>query len=780
MNKISKKIVALATMAAFVLTLVPAAAFGAPSATNSRIEVDGSQTVTDVVAGDTVTVDFVINEEGTGNGIASTDPIDAEKLKVWVTDKAGNYVDTVEYVQNNGSPAPCTNNSNIYKFTRPVYNGNSFALKFTAGGEYEIHAGIGDIAETGAFGSGFLNFSGYVNVTVADPETTVDSIDMVGTDGQNISVSKSDPMTDLDLTNSTVWDQNGTAKYTITGTAKVDGNPAPEGKEVTIISGDAGNLQFANKTGEMTTATNNKGEFSFTFTMNDKRNVPVYIEIDGVRYAVNIVTDVTTAYDIDTAEDGGYVLATTDSDHQADRADTFKDAVQFTLTDKAGNVLTGGDVIANEPAHTWNDAKHSQTVSITEQPKKSDLDADELELVAVGDTYTLRYVNGDNANDLYPGKYVVRVALASADYAEATFYVAKFGTVQDLELDMIAKDNSTGREVVLDDQVTLGQKVTVTAKYVDENGLKIKADKVFFGANGKAVIDEDTRVDGATDSLTFYTKLDRADNESLLGTLVTVKAFAANSSANATAELTVVDSYNDMSLEFDPTEGNANEWNDVTVSVVKEDGSVAQVAGKIVAAYVDDQSNEDAIVDVKYDSANVISGKGEISIYSTEDTTADIVVVIQDRSNTNIYSGTLEYTVGAGLGIAHHEVIMTVGASQYVVDKQLFEMDAAPYVDSNWRTMVPLRALMEGFDAEVIWDNDDRTVTINYNEQTIVMTIDEDTYTVNGEEMTMDTEPVIQGDRTYVPIRFAAEAMGFEVTPLYNADNLTASVVFQS
>ena len=480
MNKISKKIVALATMAAFVLTLVPAAAFAEPSATNSRIEVDGSQTVTDVVAGDTVTVDFVINEEGTGNGIASTDPFEAQEVKVWVTDKDGNFVDTVEYVQNDGSPAPCTNNANIYKFTRPVYNGNSFALKFTAGGEYKIYAGIGDIAETGAFGPGFLNLSGHIDVTVADPDTTVNSIDMVGTDGKKISVSKSNPMTDLDLTNSTVWDQNGTAKYTITGTAKVDGNPAPEGKEVKIISGDAGNLQFTNETGETTTTTNNKGEFTFTFTMNDKRNIPVYIEIDGVRYAVNIITNVTTAYDIDTAEDGGYVLATTDGDHQADRADTFKDAVQFTLTDQAGNVLTGGDVIANEPAHTWNDAKHNQTISITSQPKKSDLDADELELVAVGDTYTLRYVNGDSDNDLYPGKYTVRVALASADYTEATFYVAEFGTVQDLELDMIAKDNSTGREVVLDDQVTLGQKVTVTAKYVDENGLKISRSGILW------------------------------------------------------------------------------------------------------------------------------------------------------------------------------------------------------------------------------------------------------------------------------------------------------------
>lgn len=123
---------------------------------------------------------------------------------------------------------------------------------------------------------------------------------------------------------------------------------------------------------------------------------------------------------------------------------------------------------------------------------------------------------------------------------------------------------------------------------------------------------------------------------------------------------------------------------------------------------------------------------------------------------------------------------MTIGSSQYVVDKQLFEMDAAPYVDSAWRTMIPIRALAEAFDATVTYDNDDRTVTIKYENEVIVMTIGEDTYTVNDEEMTMDTEPVIQGDRTYVPIRFVAEAMGFTVTPLYNANSSTASVVFQS
>ena len=59
------------------------------------------------------------------------------------------------------------------------------------------------------------------------------------------------------------------------------------------------------------------------------------------------------------------------------------------------------------------------------------------------------------------------------------------------------------------------------------------------------------------------------------------------------------------------------------------------------------------------------------------------------------------------------------------------------------------------------------------------MTVGETAYTVDGAEATMDTEPVNTGSRVYVPVRFAAEGLGFNVTPLYNDANLTASVVFQ-
>ena len=94
--------------------------------------------------------------------------------------------------------------------------------------------------------------------------------------------------------------------------------------------------------------------------------------------------------------------------------------------------------------------------------------------------------------------------------------------------------------------------------------------------------------------------------------------------------------------------------------------------------------------------------------------------------------------------------------------------------------MVPFRVLGETFGAEVNWDQDAQTVTYTYGDTELVMTIGEDTYTINGEEQTMDTAPVLSGDRTYVPVRFVGEALGYTVTALYDGETgLTASVVFQ-
>ena len=144
-----------------------------------------------------------------------------------------------------------------------------------------------------------------------------------------------------------------------------------------------------------------------------------------------------------------------------------------------------------------------------------------------------------------------------------------------------------------------------------------------------------------------------------------------------------------------------------------------------------------------------------------------------------MYGATLEYTFGAEDPNAQNTVVMTIGSTEYVVNNDVVTGDAAPYVDSNWRTMVPFRVLGETFGAEVNWDQDAQTVTYTLGDTELVMTIGSETYTLNGEEQTMDTAPVIQDSRTMVPVRFVAEDLGYTVTALENADGLTASVVFQ-
>ncbi|MED9780689.1 MAG: copper amine oxidase N-terminal domain-containing protein [Peptococcaceae bacterium] len=724
-----------------------------------------------VDAGDEETVSFDLRD------IAGY-PADAkilQNVKVWVEDASGNFSDAITF---DGQTS-----------------GNHYLDVNTVTAKTELTATINRSAGSGVYYICAATFDtdGKVideltsaKVNVAAPTITTDYITLTGKDvtgDYTLKLDNEKKIYDINLVGYKGWDANGTAEYTLTGVAHQKDGKIVEGETVTLTSGADKNLLFGGKDASVTVKTDRNGEFKTTFTMNDKRNVPITITVGDKKFTVRIVTETSRAYDIDATVDGGYVLAGTDTDNWTNGNDSadFSDAVQFVITDEAGDVLTGDDAeMLNEPA-TWNAtaegslaAEHAKYINVLGRADKSTLDAADLRLIPDGDHWTLAYVGNNATKDLTPGKYTVRVALLSGDYVEITFNAAEFGTVTDLDVKLVSHDQSTNRDLVLDDEVTLGQFVTATTQYVDENGIKIAAPRqnVRYGFDGKAVVDKDF-FNG-----TFWTRADEISNEELLGTTIIVTAFDGGKNIDVQKTLTVVDSYNSFDLEFDPTEGPVNDEQDVAVTVVKADGEKAQVNGKLYA-YIEDQSNDDAVVTVDV-KKNVTNGKGELVVYASEPTEVTIRVAVEDTSNQGLYVASLDYTAGDGSIFAHHNVVMTIGSSQYVVDKQLFTMDAAPYVDSNWRTMVPIRALAEAFDATVTYDNDDRTVTIEYNEETIVMTVDDATYTVNGVEGEMDTEAVIKGDRTYVPIRFAAEAMGFTVTALYDENSSTASVVFQS
>lgn len=92
--------------------------------------------------------------------------------------------------------------------------------------------------------------------------------------------------------------------------------------------------------------------------------------------------------------------------------------------------------------------------------------------------------------------------------------------------------------------------------------------------------------------------------------------------------------------------------------------------------------------------------------------------------------------------------------------------DAKPYIDENNRTMIPLRAAVEALGADVAWDQATRTASVSKNGITVQVTIGSEQIAIirDGKTSysTMDTVAVLNKEegRTYVPIRYVAEALG--------------------
>lgn len=90
--------------------------------------------------------------------------------------------------------------------------------------------------------------------------------------------------------------------------------------------------------------------------------------------------------------------------------------------------------------------------------------------------------------------------------------------------------------------------------------------------------------------------------------------------------------------------------------------------------------------------------------------------------------------------------------------------DGAPYADANGRTMVPVRFVAEELGAEVAWDAAARTAVIRKDGVRVDVPEGSPELTVTQDgtprTVTMDTEAVLKDGRTYVPVRFVAEALG--------------------
>lgn len=86
------------------------------------------------------------------------------------------------------------------------------------------------------------------------------------------------------------------------------------------------------------------------------------------------------------------------------------------------------------------------------------------------------------------------------------------------------------------------------------------------------------------------------------------------------------------------------------------------------------------------------------------------------------------------------------------------------YINDDDRTMVPLRFISEAYGAKVDYNNDTKEITISYGDKTISMLPGEASYSVTeskggSTQGVMDTVPVIENDRTFVPLRTISEIL---------------------
>ncbi len=98
-----------------------------------------------------------------------------------------------------------------------------------------------------------------------------------------------------------------------------------------------------------------------------------------------------------------------------------------------------------------------------------------------------------------------------------------------------------------------------------------------------------------------------------------------------------------------------------------------------------------------------------------------------------------------------------------------------PPIIENDRTLVPMRFLFEQMGAEVDWNAETKTATATLGNTAVTFAIDNTNAEVNGRTVTTDVPARLVNGKTMVPLRFLSEELGFTV----NWDEETRTAVIE-
>lgn len=91
------------------------------------------------------------------------------------------------------------------------------------------------------------------------------------------------------------------------------------------------------------------------------------------------------------------------------------------------------------------------------------------------------------------------------------------------------------------------------------------------------------------------------------------------------------------------------------------------------------------------------------------------------------------------------------------VDGNQIQFDVQP-ITENYRTLVPMRFIFEALGATVSWDDSTNTATAVKGDTTVTVTVDSNKMLKNGTEIVLDVPARMVNDRTLVPVRAVSES----------------------
>lgn len=96
------------------------------------------------------------------------------------------------------------------------------------------------------------------------------------------------------------------------------------------------------------------------------------------------------------------------------------------------------------------------------------------------------------------------------------------------------------------------------------------------------------------------------------------------------------------------------------------------------------------------------------------------------------------------------------------VNGKLLDYDVPPVIKEG-RTLIPVRAITRGMGATIDWNEETKTITVTRNDVTVILTLGQTKLLVDGTEVEMDVPAQLISNRTFVPLRFIAQALGDRV-----------------